>query len=70
MADRVTQQVLQVGFQPDPDARVTSVAAEVLIEPTAPTTRVTAIAAEVLHSYVEPGGGGGSSVAIMYIIAS
>lgn len=69
MADRVTQQVLQVVYQPDPTARVTTVAAEVLQLPAAPTARVTNVAMEVLQS-VATGGGGGSSTAIMYVIAS
>jgi len=69
MADRVTQQVLQVVYQPDPTARVTSVVMEVVELPAAPTARVTNIVAEVLQS-VATGGGGGSSTSIMYVIAS
>lgn len=70
MANRVTQQVLQVVYQPDPTARVTTVAAEVLQLPAAPSARVTNVAMEVLQSVATGGGGGGSSTAIMYVIAS
>ena len=69
MADRVTQQVLQVGYQPSRDARVTTVAMEVLQDPPAPAARVTNVAMEVLQSVTSSGGGGGST-SIMYIIAS
>lgn len=68
MADRVTQQVLQVGYQPSQDARVTTVAMEVLQDPPAPIARVTNVAMEVLQSVT--GSGGGGSTSIMYIIAS
>ena len=71
MADRVTQQVLQVVYQPDPAARVTTVAMEVLQDPPVHAARVTAVAMEVLQSVASSGGGGGGgSTSIMYIIAS
>lgn len=71
MADRVTQQVLQVGFQADATARVTSLAVEVLQVDALPDARVTSLAVEVLQSIDGGGGGGGgSSTSIMYVIAS
>lgn len=71
MADRVTQQVLQVAYQPASDARVTAMALEVMQAPATPTARVTAVALEVLQSVTTSGGGGGGgSTSIMYVIAS
>lgn len=49
MAQRVTQQVVQVAFDTNPSARVTAILAEVLESPTA-AARVTTVAVEVLHS--------------------
>jgi len=60
MAVRVTQQVVQVGYDTDPKARVTALAAEVAsVQPA--TARVTAMAVEVVFpvaGVVVPGGGG------------
>lgn len=69
MADRVTQQVLQVVYQPTSQARVTAVAMEVLQAPVAPEARVTAVAMEVLQSVAASSPASGVRP-IMYIVAS
>lgn len=50
MAQRVTQQIVQVAFETNPQARVTSIAAEVLQAPPAPAACVTSLALEVLQT--------------------
>jgi len=47
MAVRATQQVVEVGYDTTPQARVTALVAEVIVEPVA-TARVTALALEVI----------------------
>lgn len=67
MADRVTQQVLQVAYQPTPTARATTLALEVMQTPPAPSARVSTIALEVLQTVTATTAG--SNTSIMYVIA-
>lgn len=70
MADRVTQQLVVTAYNTNPEARVTSVTAESLIKPTAPTARVTGVYLEALTSVAGTGGGGGGGSRVtMFVIA-
>lgn len=71
MAVRQSQQIRVVGYNTDPEARLTSIKVESLNAPDAGEARLTSMKAEVLYS--TSGGGGGpvsDAGAIMVVIAS